>query len=201
MNSIGDIEDLAQTKNSQDGLLEKWITSFIDVPGQIACVVYLRGCSIKCEDCHNCALQSSEGGKRVTAEWLAGELNKKTLPTWICFQGGEPLDQAPFVKKTIKLLDSRFSVALYTGYGRRVAFQNYPDILELPNVKMLKAGNFIKRQRVYDLFLATSNQELLYKPLNVCTWTKIDWKQLSVAKISSTISTVLSEYADGHNRA
>jgi organic radical activating enzyme len=174
-----DIEDLFQT-----GLVERWIISFIDVPGQIACVVFVRGCSIKCQDCHNCALQNkNEGGTLYTAATLAAILNAKHLPNWICFQGGEPLDQSEYVIQVIRLLDPRFHIAIYTGYNFNIAFKKYFALMDLPNVRMLKAGPYINVKRIHDKFLATSNQKLFVKTINV--WEPVQWQDLTKQNLAS----------------
>jgi organic radical activating enzyme len=175
-----DIEDIGE----KTGLVERFTLSLLDVPSKIACVVFLRGCSIKCKDCHNCALQdATKGGQIMTASSLANLLNKKKLPEWICFQGGEPLDQLEFVINVVTLLDSRFNVAIYTGNNPQKTFKKIaPQLLAIPCVKMLKAGPFIQAKRVYGHFLATSNQELYSKNQNG-DWIKIDWLNMNTDEL------------------
>ena len=167
------------------GWVEKWATSMVDVPGQIACVVYLRGCSIRCEDCHNCALQSP-GGTAYTAQGLAAELNKRQLPGWICFQGGEPTDQAAFLESVVDQLDQRLRVALYTGRSYKAAQRRCPDLVNHHRVCMLKAGPFIKPKRVQGRFLATSNQELFVRTKG--DWMRLDWLALSSEALASAVA-------------
>ena len=170
---MGDIEDC---DGECRGRVEKWITSFIDVPGQISIVVYLRGCSLKCEDCQNCALQDgAEGGTVYRAAELADLLNTRKLPDWVCFQGGEPLDQSNFVQAVIARLHPHFRVAIYTGYIKRVVVNRHQNLLDMPRVLMLKAGQFMKRKRIYDKFLATTNQELFVKRAADRRWERIAW--------------------------
>jgi hypothetical protein len=176
--NMQDIEDIGSTSADDIGLVERWATSLIDVPGRIACVVFVRGCSIKCKDCHNCALQDKLGGGRLMhAAALADAINRKHLPEWVCFQGGEPMDQAKFVTSVVALLEPRFKVAIYTGYSTPRAFRRAPALLGTPSVQMLKAGPFIGARRVHGRFLATANQQLQLKGPDGC-WRRLDWMNL-----------------------
>ncbi|KAJ3081006.1 hypothetical protein HK102_002644 [Quaeritorhiza haematococci] len=150
--------------------------SFIDVPGQIATVIFLRGCSIRCADCHNCALQQRGPEHLPThSDTLVEKLNAHRLPEWLCFQGGEPLDQSEFVEQLIKDVDGRFRISIYTGYSSRVVFRKHGSgLLANDNVRMLKCGKFMRERRVHGKFLATTNQQVFVKNAEG-QWDEIDW--------------------------
>lgn len=182
---VPDIEDLAN--NPLVGKVEGWVTSFLDVPGCIACVVYLRGCSIRCQDCHNCKLQNIHGGGQwMSPAELAAALNAKRLPQWVCFQGGEPFDQAGYVERVIALLDPRFKIALYSGYCLRVLQRRHGRLLAEPRVRLLKAGPFVRSKRVTGRFLATSNQELLLRNYGA-DWRSVPWSDMEMRDVCRSV--------------
>jgi len=171
-----DIEDFA---GCTIGYVERTNLSFIDVPGQIATVVFVRGCSIRCPDCHNCELQSFDETRKTTVDKVVSKLNELELSQWICFQGGEPLDQADFVRAIIEKLKPSFKVCIYSGYNMELVKRKHKDLLALPNVRMVKAGKFLLKKRIYDKFLATTNQRVILKHQvdsdDKTQWDELDW--------------------------
>ena len=104
-----------------------------DGPG-IRTTVFLKGCSLACQWCHNPEGQSrlpqvmrSPSGERLagqvyTAPELARLLNGqaailKAAEGGVTFSGGEPLLQAPFVAGVIDLLDGLHVLLDTAGYG------------------------------------------------------------------------------------
>jgi len=173
-----DIEDFV---GCTIGYVERTNLSFIDVPGQIATVVFVRGCSIRCPDCHNCELQSFDETRKTTVDEVVSKLNELELSQWICFQGGEPLDQADFVRAIIEKLKPSFKVCIYSGYNMELVKRKHKALLSLPNVRMVKAGKFLLKKRIYNKFLATTNQRVILKhhiddSLEQKTqWDELDW--------------------------
>lgn len=143
------------------GYVEVIRTSFIDIPSQIASVVFFRGCSIKCKDCQNCCLQTFDPTKLVSSNKIVYEINEKKLNNWVCFQGGEPFDQPDFLYTIIKNIKK--NVCIFTGYSHNIVFHKYNQILDLPNVKMVKTGNYISSKKIQNKFLATTNQKVYLK--------------------------------------
>jgi len=110
-----------------------------DGPG-IRTTVFLKGCPLRCEWCHNPEGQSSEpqiirspAGERIagrvyTSEELAAILRGQAAilranEGGVTFSGGEPLQQAEFVAETIDRL-CRIHVLLDTcGYGNEDDFR------------------------------------------------------------------------------
>ena len=104
------------------------------------------------------------------------------MPTWVCFQGGEPLDQPDFVKSVIDALDDRFKVAIYTGYAYNLVKRRHSWLFSHPKIYMIKAGPFMQAKRVYNKFLATTNQQLFYKDAEKI-WNPLDWTTMEVENL------------------
>ncbi|MFQ3620248.1 MAG: anaerobic ribonucleoside-triphosphate reductase activating protein [Spirochaetales bacterium] len=71
--------------------LEK--TSLIDFPGFVSCVVFIRGCNLRCPYCHNPELvEGPEPDGMVDKEKILEFLRKrKAVLQGVCLSGGEPL--------------------------------------------------------------------------------------------------------------
>ena len=80
----------------------------VDGPG-IRTVVFLQGCSLRCQYCHNpdTWVRESDSAKEMTPEELVGKLRrfKSYYGTTggVTFSGGEPLLQPEFLVETMKL--------------------------------------------------------------------------------------------------
>ncbi len=108
-----------------------------DGPG-IRTTVFLKGCPLSCEWCHNPESQSlvpqlvcSPGGDRLagvtyTSHELAERLNRQGIllragQGGVTFSGGEPLMQADFIAETIDQLNDLHIILDTSGYGTRRA--------------------------------------------------------------------------------
>ena len=111
-----------------------------DGPG-IRTTVFMKGCPLSCQWCHNPEGQSRQpqliktpagerlAGKAYTAVELARLLNQQAKilrmnEGGITFSGGEPLLQAGFVAEVIDLLDAVHIVLDTSGYGSEQAFRS-----------------------------------------------------------------------------
>ena len=88
----------------------------IDYPGELAAVIFCRGCPWRCAYCHNRYLQDT--GKAGTIAWedLSRLLEKRrTLLDAVVFSGGEPTMQPglPEAARTVRELG--FKVGLHTA--------------------------------------------------------------------------------------
>ncbi|MBN2495937.1 MAG: anaerobic ribonucleoside-triphosphate reductase activating protein [Deltaproteobacteria bacterium] len=94
-----------------------------DWPGQIAAVLFLRGCPWRCPYCHNPELQSARG---ETYGWT-GVLNflqtRRGLLDGVVFSGGEPCMQPNLAAAMAELRALGFATGLHTGgyYPERLA--------------------------------------------------------------------------------
>lgn len=91
---------------SQQGTVHQLETfGLVDGPG-VRCVVFLSGCAMRCQYCHNPDTWSNKG-----EQWTAGDLLKKIKryrAYWkdnggLTVSGGEPLLQLPFVNALFQL--------------------------------------------------------------------------------------------------
>jgi pyruvate formate lyase activating enzyme len=110
-----------------------------DGPG-LRTTVFLKGCPLACQWCHNPEGQSSQpqimrspagerlAGKTYTADELAALLNRQ-VPLLaaneggLTFSGGEPLLQADFVAGVIDLLDDAHVLLDTSGFGAEDDFR------------------------------------------------------------------------------
>lgn len=118
-----------------------------DGPG-IRTTVFLKGCPLSCQWCHNPEGQSRlpqiirapagerAVGKEYSAKELAELLNQqvdilRANEGGITFSGGEPLLQADFVAEVIDLLDSVHILLDTSGYGPAQDFRRLVDRSDL----------------------------------------------------------------------
>lgn len=89
--------------------------STVDFPGRASCVVFFRGCSIRCGYCHNKHLWEGETYVDV------GQIKEMIRSSELCisgvaFSGGEPLEQLEPLKELISYCRSRgLKVCLHTS--------------------------------------------------------------------------------------
>lgn len=91
-------------------------TGFVDVPGQISLNIYMQGCKKNCLGCHNPNLQSFNGGKEININIMKDILKGHSMPTWICWLGGDAVYQEEgftFFNKFFKTIG--YKICLYTG--------------------------------------------------------------------------------------
>ena len=65
--------------------------STVDYPGELAAVIYVKGCNLRCPYCHNRALVEDEGGEILPSmlmSWLDAQRDRLTA---VVISGGEPL--------------------------------------------------------------------------------------------------------------
>jgi len=100
-------------------------TGFIEVPGQISLNIYAQGCKKSCKECHNPELHTFNGGKDINESQFELILKEHSLPTWVCWLGGDATYQPDSFKSFNKIIKSTHcNICLYTG-------QYFDDIKEL----------------------------------------------------------------------
>lgn len=127
---------------SVNGFLDNY--SISDGPGN-RLVLFLQGCGLRCDGCHNKETWDKTQGKRIHIDDLVidvlHKLNKYTRNLTI--SGGEPLDQSSQVIEFLrKLKNFEVNVCLYTGYE----FEEV-DPLILENLDYIKTGRYIKNEK------------------------------------------------------
>ncbi|MFB9324864.1 pyruvate formate-lyase-activating protein [Paenibacillus aurantiacus] len=86
----------------------------VDGPG-IRFVLFMQGCALQCQFCHNPDTWDTTGGRQVTVEEIVAEI-EPYLPYYkgsgggITVTGGEPTLQAPFVAELFKACKERFGL-------------------------------------------------------------------------------------------
>jgi pyruvate formate-lyase 1-activating enzyme len=117
----------------------------VDGPG-IRFVVFMQGCPLRCQFCHNPDTWEVNRGIEYTPQKLAEEILKyKTYMDFsgggVTFTGGEPLLQAEFILEVCKLLkEHQISVAIDTsGY---VWNEEVKKLLEYTDLVLLDIKNY-----------------------------------------------------------
>jgi len=117
----------------------------VDGPG-IRFVIFMQGCPLRCQFCHNPDTWELEKGAEYTPQQLVGEIIKyKSYMDFsgggVTFTGGEPLLQAEFILEVGKLLkEHKISIAIDTsGY----VWNHYvKELLEYIDIILLDIKNF-----------------------------------------------------------
>ena len=117
----------------------------VDGPG-IRFVVFMQGCPLRCQFCHNPDTWDVKGGSKYTSSALMGEIVKyKSYMDFsgggVTFTGGEPLLQAEFVLEVAKLCKKyKISTALDTsGFIWNDAVE---ELLEYTDLVLLDIKNY-----------------------------------------------------------
>ena len=91
-------------------------TGFIEVPTKISLNIYVQGCKMRCEGCQNKDLYTFSGGTTIKLDDLPKILEKRDLPTWICWLGGDAVYQPEGFLLFNKFFKERnYKICLYTG--------------------------------------------------------------------------------------
>lgn len=105
----------------------------VDGPG-IRTVIFLQGCPLKCQYCHNPDSQSFMGSKEITVDEVVRMSQRYTeyyqaTGGGVTFSGGEPLMQGEFLLEALKALkEKNVSTCIDTsGYGQT---QYYEEIFK-----------------------------------------------------------------------
>jgi pyruvate formate lyase activating enzyme len=133
------------------GGLQKF--SILDYPGKISCIIFCRGCPLRCHYCHNKDLQNFTGPEEITEDELMDFLaNRKGLLDAVVFSGGEPLCQSDLYNTMFHVKHSyEFSIGLHTsgciyerfsevldivdwiGFDIKTEFEDYEKVTQIPN--------------------------------------------------------------------
>lgn len=130
-------------------------SSLCDGPG-CRTVLFLQGCDIHCEGCHNQSTWDPNGGTEYDINDLCSEIKAKSCCNKLTISGGEPLLQKDAVLELCKALQD-FNICLYTGHD----FQEIPQEL-LKYLEYVKFGPFEKEHIVYTAsYYGSSNQTFM----------------------------------------
>ncbi len=148
----------------------------VDGPG-IRFVVFMQGCPLRCQFCHNPDTWEVNKGMSYTPEQLLEEIIKyKSYMDFsgggVTFTGGEPLLQAEFILEVCKLLKKhKISIAIDTSGFIWNSFVQ--EILEYTDVVLLDIKNYdpVVYKKVTGVSLSPTLKLLDYlKEKNITTW-------------------------------
>jgi len=126
-------------------------TSFLDHPNHTTMIVFMSGCSLRCPNCQNPALQDPNAGSEASVSDIKAELAKRPLCRSITFSGGDPLFQQNELISFCKELSQFVPIAVYTGK----ALSEVPTEL-LQYIKFLKTEPYV--ESLGGVSSATTNQ-------------------------------------------
>lgn len=172
----------------------------VDGPG-IRFVVFLQGCPLRCQFCHNPDTWELHKGTEYTAEQLTEEILKyKSYMDFsgggVTFTGGEPLLQAEFILEVCKLLKAhKISIAIDTSGFIWNDFVK--EVLEYTDIVLLDIKNYdpLVYKRVTGVSLSPTLKLLDYlKEKNIRAWIRY----VLVPNLTDNLGSVrrLSEHLD-----
>lgn len=172
----------------------------VDGPG-IRFVVFMQGCPLRCQFCHNPDTWEVNKGKEYTPEQLMEEIIRyKSYMDFsgggVTFTGGEPLLQAEFILEVCKLCKEKgISIAVDTsGFIWNNAVQ---EVLEYTDLVLLDIKNYdpIVYKTVTGVSLSPTLKFLDYlRERNIKTWVRY----VLVPELTDNLDSVrkLSEHLD-----
>ena len=104
--------------------------------------LYVAGCTLRCEGCHNAQYWEISSGTEKTVEEVFAELCQDDCN--ISILGGEPLMQYDAILELCQMIKDRTAktIWLWSGYTLDHILKHYPEILRYVNV--LVDGPFVK---------------------------------------------------------
>ncbi|HPU64055.1 MAG TPA: pyruvate formate-lyase-activating protein [Mobilitalea sp.] len=174
----------------------------VDGPG-IRFVVFMQGCPLRCQYCHNPDTWDVNKGKEYTPQELMNEIVKyKSYMDYskggVTFTGGEPLLQADFLLEVSKLCkDKGISVAIDTsGF---IFNEKVKELLEYTDLVLLDIKNYdpLVYKTVTGVSLSPTLKFLDYlKEKNIATWVRY----VVVPNLTDNLDAVkrLSAHLDGY---
>lgn len=150
----------------------------VDGPG-IRFVVFMQGCPLRCQFCHNPDTWEVNRGMEYSPQQLAEEIIKyKSYMEFsgggVTFTGGEPLLQAEFILEVVKLLkQNNISVAIDTS---GFVWDNFvKEVLEYTDIVLLDIKNYSPTtyQEITGVSLVPTLQLLDYlRDYKINTWVR-----------------------------
>jgi len=140
--------------------------SIVDGPG-LRNAMFVHGCKLRCEGCHNPDTWDADGGSEVPVDEIINEILSNPLTDGITLSGGEPFDQAAdCVSLAAVAHDRGLNVWVFSGYTFEellVKVQQEPAIYKLLSLtNVLIDGRFTKAQRSLSLkWCGSKNQRVL----------------------------------------
>ena len=128
-------------------------------------VLWVQGCSLRCDGCFNADFQPFAGGYESTVDEVIDLLLAQPDTEGVSFSGGEPFAQAAALAEVAEAVRAAGKgVMIFTGYEAATlrASRNPGMQRLLAAADLLAAGPYRRDQPQRHPLLASSNQELLY---------------------------------------
>jgi pyruvate formate lyase activating enzyme len=159
--------------------------STTDYPGQLAAVVFCRGCPWRCGYCHNPHLLLARTATQIAwADVLAFLRRRQGLLDAVVFSGGEPLAQTALADAVSTVKRMGFRVGLHTGgayperldevlpmldwigFDFKAPYAEYPSLTHAPDSgeKALTSARLVLASKVPHEFRTTVHPDLLAPP-------------------------------------
>jgi len=153
--------------------------SIVDGPG-LRFVVFMQGCELCCEGCHNPDTWDRGGGTETTVEKIITEMSGNPLTDGITMSGGEPfLQAAECVALAAAARDRGLNVWVYSGFTfeellvRASKIAEVRSLLELTDV--LVDGRFILSERSLMIkWRCSRNQRMLDIPKSLASGAAVE---------------------------
>lgn len=130
--------------------------SIVDGPG-IRTVLFVQGCNLRCESCHNPSTWEIDAGTSISVSDLAADIRENSKNKKLTISGGEPLLQIPAVLELTRLLDD-FNIVLYTGSE----LEDVPREL-LCQLDYIKVGKYEKDKSCTTIdYVGSENQQFIH---------------------------------------
>lgn len=119
-------------------------------------VLFVQGCDLRCEGCHNQSAWDITNGKKTDVKELASILREKCFNKKLTISGGEPLMQKEALLELLEELKD-FDLCLYTGH----------EMNEIPSeilayLKYVKVGRYVRELRSTVIpFVGSTNQQFI----------------------------------------
>lgn len=172
----------------------------VDGPG-IRFVVFLQGCPLRCQFCHNPDTWDTSKGKEYTPEQLTEEIIRyKSYMDYsgggVTFTGGEPLLQAEFLVEVSKLLKKR-NISIAVDTSGFIWNDHVKELLEYTDLVLLDIKNYdpLVYKNVTGVSLSPTLKLLDYlRDQNIKTWIRY----VLVPGLTDNLDSVkqLSEHLD-----
>lgn len=147
------------------GYINRFCTSFIDVPDKIAIAIYFSGCSIRCKNCQNKDLWEKESGTLTSTNMVIKKIDEHPLAEYVVFLGGEPTDQVDFLTDICTNIKNK-KIAIYSGRE----FEVLPQKL-LDQINLVVCGPYKQEFHEANRWPASTNQRVFRKESK-------EWKQI-----------------------
>lgn len=174
----------------------------VDGPG-IRFVVFMQGCPLRCQFCHNPDTWDVHGGQEYTPDKLMTEIIKyKAYMNYsgggVTFTGGEPLLQADFILEVSKMCkENGISVAIDTsGF---IYNDTVKELMDYTDLVLLDIKNYdpIVYKNVTGVNLSPTLSFLDYlREKNIATWVRY----IVVPQLTDNLDSIkqLSEHLDSY---